>query len=74
MAARGGRRGRRSDLEKIQVANFCHIAKWFAKWFATLPNGLPNGLPLRLKKYDSAPDFGAIYKDSNHIYRILVSK
>jgi len=61
-------------LEKIQVANFCQIAKWFAKWFATLPNGLPHHLPLRFKKYGIAPEFGAISKDSNYIYRILVSK
>ena len=40
----------------------------------SLPNGLPNGLPLRLKNYSVAPDFGAISKDSNYIYKILVSK
>jgi len=31
--------------------------------FAKLPNGLTNGLPFRLKKYNLAPDFGAISKN-----------
>jgi len=46
------------------------------KWqtFATLPNILPHHLPLRLKNYGIAPDLGAISKNSNYIYRILVSK
>jgi len=35
----------------------------FGKKFATLPNILPNGLPLRFKKYNLAPDLGAISKD-----------